>query len=617
MHNPYSATEAVVRAFGTVRAEYLDEKLFQLFAEPAYWPEIHTLRPSVLVGGRGTGKTTALRGMSYPGQRQLEGRIDDWNHIGLYWRFDTNVVSAFQGGGLTDQRWAQMFGHYVNLVFVHLIIDFLEWRARDSPDSPEVQPTQLRGAFRTLGLDAPNSLTEARAHLDDALTDFELDINNISNPEAQTSRLSVQGIPPMTLARSLKQLPDLTGKPFYFLLDEFENLTDLQQRCINTLVRHSGQDGVTFKIGVKDLGHRDLRTLNEGELLEEPADYASINIAERLSESKLFSSFAQKICENRLAQLNIEGVQIRDLLPAPGFDEEAELLLSGAARARLLAGLHNKSEIQTFTRLRASEQALLGYWSDATGEGLSELLQDWADKPGLWRGRMTNHGHAMLFATRRRLPGTRKLYAGFDTMVTISAGNVRFLLELVGSSLRVHTANGFELGKAVSYSDQTKAAQDVGATIVRQMPGFGPEGRRITQLVLGLGRVFNVMAANPESHSPEVNQFRVSDQPSDRLRSTLESGVMHLALDRFQSNKNSREGVATRSWDYRLHPILSPFFEFSSRKKRRLTTTERQLEMLISDPPRGIRAILADSGRSSSTEIPEQLTLFGAYYDGS
>src|SRR5436853_6535729 len=78
--------EQLSRLFGSYKAEWLREQLFDLFTEPAYFPELTTPRPCILVGGRGTGKTTVLRSLSYDGQYALTGRrpenILDWTYYG-------------------------------------------------------------------------------------------------------------------------------------------------------------------------------------------------------------------------------------------------------------------------------------------------------------------------------------------------------------------------------------------------------------------------------------------------------------------------------------------------------------------------------------------------------
>lgn len=67
-NNIANETSLLSKMLGLYKAEWLDEKLFELFNEPAYFKELETKRPCVLIGGRGTGKTTVLRGLSYEGQ---------------------------------------------------------------------------------------------------------------------------------------------------------------------------------------------------------------------------------------------------------------------------------------------------------------------------------------------------------------------------------------------------------------------------------------------------------------------------------------------------------------------------------------------------------------------
>jgi AAA+ superfamily predicted ATPase len=69
-----SAEEQLSDVFGSYKAEWLRERVFDYFTAPDYLPELVTARPCVLLGGRGTGKTTVLKGLSYEGQFALSGR---------------------------------------------------------------------------------------------------------------------------------------------------------------------------------------------------------------------------------------------------------------------------------------------------------------------------------------------------------------------------------------------------------------------------------------------------------------------------------------------------------------------------------------------------------------
>jgi hypothetical protein len=53
--NLSSAEEQLSELFGSYKAEWLKERLFDFFTAPDYLPELTTSRPCVLVGGRGLG----------------------------------------------------------------------------------------------------------------------------------------------------------------------------------------------------------------------------------------------------------------------------------------------------------------------------------------------------------------------------------------------------------------------------------------------------------------------------------------------------------------------------------------------------------------------------------
>ena len=128
------------------------------------------------------------------------------------------------------------------------------------------------------------------------------------------------------------------------------------------------------------------------------------------------------------------------------------------------------------------------------------------------------------------------------------------------------------------------------------------------------------MAADPIAHTPEVNQFQISGgelAPTDTEKASrlISSAVNHVALLRLEGSKPSDLGE-TKDSDYAVHPIFSAFFAFSYRRKRKMTLTYGQIVSLIEQPKVAINDILKKSDRSESDDsLPEQMTMFGAYYD--
>jgi hypothetical protein len=621
-----SAQEQLSDLFGSYKAEWLREQLFDLFTEPSYMPELMTNRPCMLVGGRGTGKTTVLRGLSYEGQFALSGRrpegIADWSFYGMYYRVNTNRVTAFTGPEVNESDWIRLFAHYFNMLLCDQVFSFLEWFGIQSGVSVELSQRDRTTVAMALQIEPRDSMRALREELEHARTRFEAQINNVA--DGQRPALSVQGAPVDALMQALSELPQFRGKTFFFLLDEYENFLDYQQQVVNTIIKHSGHL-YTFKIGVREMGWRRRSTLNQNEQLISPADYVRIDIAEKL-EGEKFISFARDVCNGRLGKLQLpyEGL-IRDvasLLPGLSEDEEAERLGVSERTAPIVdeLGRLRPTETAALSDLKPLEVFFLGFWAEAKGKALVDVLSDYLARPKEWKTRYGNYKHALLFTLRTGKRGIRKFYCGWDVYTRLAASNIRYLLELVEQSLTLHLASEHALSQPVSPETQTHAAQKVGRMNLSELEGLSVHGAQLTKVLLGLGRIFQVMAANAVGHAPEVNQFRLSDSDTDQIseedvETLLTSAVMHLALLRSPGSKPADQ-AETRDYDYMAHPIYSAFFVFSHRRKRKLLLSSAELLGLVRSPRAMIREVLTKQHRVLEDELPEQLALFEPYYYG-
>ncbi|MES1243632.1 MAG: hypothetical protein ABUT39_18640 [Acidobacteriota bacterium] len=623
---PASAEEQLSSLFGSYKAEWLKGRMFELFTEPAYFPDLITSRPCLLIGGRGTGKTTVLRCMSYEGQFVRSGsqadRIAEWPYYGVYYRVNTNRVSAFQGPELPAERWVRAFAHYFNLVLCEGILRFLEWYRIHIPSSEDLSALDWELIATSLHLAPTFSASELLRAVRKSIVSFEAYINNVADGEAVP--LSLQGAPVDALLQSLMWLPQFTGKSFFFLLDEYENFEDYQQQIVNTLIKHSGES-YTFKVGVRELGWRVRTTLNANEQLISPADYVRVHIAEKL-DGERFAAFADAVISERMARIETSvrmPKDIRLLFPGLTDEEEAEVLDrtdEGPATRAALELSENVPEVERaiLNGMPLLEKYFLVVWARAHGMSLTDCWRSYVDSPSMWSVRYGNFKHSLLFAIRKGKRGIRKYYAGWSVFVQLSAMNIRYLLELVDQSLLVHIRNGRALDAPVSPDMQTLVAQQVGKKNLAELEGLTVHGARLTKLLLGLGRIFQELAANSEGHAPEITQFHLADEGRggtiredvDRL---LTAAVMHLALLRFSGSKPGDERD-TRDYDYAVHPIFSPFFVFPHRKKRKMLLTGQQLLGLVSRPRTTIREILADHNRQIPEDLPDQMLLFEAYY---
>jgi hypothetical protein len=623
--------EQLSELFGSYKAEWLRERMFDLFTEPAYFPELATARPCMLLGGRGTGKTTVLRCLSHEGQFAISGhdvsRIAAAPFYGLYYRVNTNRVTAFRGPELTEDRWIRTFAHYLNLVLCDLVLNFLEWYQLHNPNVSEMTASDCEMIALSLNIGAASSVQELSVAIGRAKVEFEAFINNVS--DKQPLQLSMQEAPVDALFRALLRLPHFSNKSFFFLIDEYENFLDYQQQVVNTLIKHCGAL-YTFKVGVKELGWRARSTLNANEQLISPADYVRINIVEEL-EGDRFRKFSLSVANDRIQRLRVSNDEpIRDMVKAfPGLteEEEAEILdqegYGYAAKA--------KDAIVNFASAEESAQAIalpilqayfLETWAKSQNLKFTSVWKEFAQQPEEWTERYQNYKHALLYTLRKGKRGIQKHYAGWSTFTQLAAGNIRYLLELVDQSLLLHLQRGGKLSRPVPVKVQTLAAQNVGKKNISELEGLSVHGAQLTKLLLGLGRVFQLMAADVAGHAPEVNQFHIAEGDTDSSKHSqdgeaiLKAAVMHLALLRSPGNKAADE-ADTKDYDYMVHPIFSAFFVFSYRKKRKLALSYSQLLGLVTSPKRAIPEILLANNRTSEDPLPEQLLLFEGYYDAN
>ena len=617
---------------GLYKAEWLSSKLFDYFNEPGYFSELKTNRPCVLIGGRGTGKTTVLRGLSYQGQYAIQQsniskvQVKDWDFFGIYYRVNTNRVTTFQGAEVTDEKWNSYFAHYINLCFSQELLKFALWFENVSNEKIEISQRNWKKILKAFNFnDEIKNLEELDEELEISLLEFEASINQIvDNPP---KNLTMQGAPIDILSEALISGTILEGKQFFFLIDEFENFYNYQQKILNTLIKHNN-NFYTFKVGVRELGFRERATLNSNEQLTSPADYVRVDLSEIFQPNK-FKEFAELVINSRLNHSYSNGnntrLDINDLLVSLTQLEEANLLLDGDHTKILeeLNALLNEEQLEQAKLIPPGYLYFIKYWSEKEKKSLDYFILDWLKGNQEWKTRINNHFYASLFAIREGKAGIRKYYNGWDTFLSLANGNIRYLLELVHATLQeyLNEIDSVKVDSSLTISPktQTLAAIQIGKKNLSELEGLSVEGAKLTKLLLSLGRVFGVLASKPLGHTPEANQFYVQSDSDNEIEGIvkliLDQAVMHLALIRQPGNKLTGE-TDTKDYDYMIHPIFSPFFVFSYRRKRKISLSSSHILKLVNYPKLGIKDILNNSNRSESVvvSLPDQLQLFGEYY---
>ena len=606
--------------FGNYRAEWNGDDVFSHFTTPGYFAHLEQFRPCVLQGGRGSGKTTTLKGLSYQGQFRIHHeQIEEFDrvlkYIGLYRRIDTNHVRVFRGEAVVKDVWVKLFGHFFNLCIALDVASFLDWHKLKKCDDDVLDGCVLQHVCDMLQCKSVGvgSYSELKEILRGEIYRFQCYVNNVASKEVDPPRLSVIGDPIQYFMSSVCSLRQFNGKHFFVLLDEYENLEAYQQAIINTLIKHSS-DVFTFKIGVREQGWKEKHTVNETESLNDPADYSLLDIDHFFEEKQCFGTFAKDICQKRFKMVLGEDSRfdIEEFLTDLSNEEEAQLLgveQTDAVRAYNALPDELRDKIGDISALY---KFLIVQWAEMHGVRVEEEAQKVIDARNDWDVRYNNYKYQMLFRIKsgRGSGGIQKYYCGFETLVKLAANNIRYFMQLIYKIFEAHLDEGNAVFSKVSPVLQTKVARNIGEKNLAQLEGECREGSQIVRLLLGLGKIFSYKAKKDRS-AAEINQIVVSGLDSDDdMKALIDAAVLHLALIRFPGDKLNE--FETKKYGYSVHPIFAPFFIFSYRRKRKMVIPLSVLRGLSINPDLYVKlAIQAESGRGTGQDVQPELNLGG------
>lgn len=605
--------------FSDYRAEWPLPYFASLFVRPPYFTKLQALRPCLLIGGRGTGKTTALKSLRFDavGAATPGDSTASTSYLGIYIRMNKNRVRAFVNSELPEPVALKAFAHYFNILACQELCRLAAWLS--SKDQPKVQADCLALISKAFGLpESVGSIDELLKTLNQSVVQLEFWINN--GGRGETPSLSIAEAPVRYLAEALQQCGALGSRQIFCCIDEYENLSAGQQALLNAYLKHS-EPPLSYKIGLRRGGLLTRNTIDGGDQIATPDDYVEIDIKE-----EEFERFAVEVINHRLTQARKTGISVgeaRQFLPELPFDEEAQAL--GCERiSNEVTDVISKAcpaLLDWAATIPSTRLYFLKYWSDSGNGDICALAHDWQSNSATWDTRIGNYGYASLFWLSKGRKGARirKYYAGLDTFVALASGNIRYFLELVDFAISEQLKD-LDHGAAEIYLSpkaQTLAARAVAKRRLDQLEGLSERGVELKRLVLAIGKVFFELARDPAGRSPEQNSFVLSGggASKERVAALLNDGVAHLAFESSPKTKLTSSSEL-RDEEYRLHPIYCPFFEYSHRRKRRITIDPESILKLSAEPSKAISEMVGSRAQLPVKDLPEQLAMFSDFFEG-
>ena len=558
---------------------------------------------TIVLGGKGSGKTHLLRYFSFPVQPLRYTGSTDWTehvlrdgYVGIYARAGGLDANRFCGKGVLQEQWTELFFYYLELWLAQAL---LEVTARLASHIPELraheQDTVKRctAQFHRRISDAANTFGDLARTVEDMRRRLDGDVNdvvftNILRPEINcSSGTLIFGIP----AIIHQHVPVLRHVTFCYYMDEYENFNEWQQKHFNTLLRER-RPPVTFRVGARMYGMKTYATHSGNEELKEGSEFHRLRLDDRLrNHAKNYKIFAKALLDRRIsgwagprAAREIED-QFRDTAetthtyisgsprPEPPSDEPP-----AHAIRRKLKGIANHLDTEAIVNCLSYasspivEKAALYAFYQAYSKGSTDLLAIAAcisqmkataltDEQNRLHNLLKHFGddfRAQLLRSRRQ---RFKIALTLEDIITMSEGLPRVFLTIMK---HIFSWAEFERGQ-LSIGDISpfairRGVIDAALWFQHDMPQAGPDGAAIITCVARVAELFRLNRYSDKPTECSLIAFSTPvDGVSEVARSRLRDSEHRSFLIRIPSGERDRNSKQVRP-KYQLNRLLCVLF---------------------------------------------------------
>jgi len=565
-------------------------------------------QPHVFVHGhRGCGKSMMLRLMA-PDCKMLELScvINDLPYLGLYGSIKSTDLDIAEFGRIKNQFAGVVLAEHSLCLFVaSKVLQSLRDHTGTVLHSAEAR-SELQSFLQKMVLSRLPSIDGKPLKMDDDSDPLHVAIEAIDAKYSEFMDYMRQ----LSLTEEYLPFPgkvvgyreflfplcaDLTsmsfmpnGKPAYILLDDADNLNAIQTQVLNTWVSYRTGSKVSFKISTQ-LSYKHLRT-SANQRIEAPHDFKEVNISTIYTGGFAKGSYPDwvaAIVSKRLKECNIDATA-REFFPIAKEQED---------------------EIDRI------KEALKAKWAEE-GRGF---------RPGDDATRYARPDYIKsLGGTSKQ--GSTYLYAGFDQLVHISSGIIRYFLDDAASmfaeeSKILQAKNSDQIPivvQSIRPSIQDRVVRDsADALMIDNLDRLHEEAdngpaqigtkdnfKQLRNLIQALGGTFQTILMSDRSER-RVFSIALSDVPPDEVMRILKLGVRHGYL--YEGTIGTKDGLG-RTRRFVLTRRLAPVFKLDPTGfAGYLFVTSALLQSALQNPARAVREF--EQGRLGTVVADPQIAL--------
>ena len=550
---------------------------------------------TVVLGGKGSGKTHLFRYFSFPVQGLRYG-CSDWTeglrtdgYLGIYSRADGLNGSRFANKGVDPEAWREVFRQYMELWladgFLRTLISLVDHVA----DIDKCQAKVVSEFWRCLDIRprrCPHTLSEFHAHLVDCRHRLDVAVNEAAfDRTIQPDLVCTAGSLIFGLPRLLVQhVPSMGDMLISYYIDECENLLSYQQRYVNTLVRERSAP-TTFRIGARSYGMRTFATdSGDGEEIRDGSEFNLLQLdAHYRKVQKSYRKFAKQLLERR----------IEAVAESSTFRASADISDWFAPREKMLKESHHEDHhieklrkqlartgqsLFVTEKLRCTEDVILekaaifrfyqhvakgnDNFADIASEICLEIKEALAGEKNKISSIVEHYSSDFAAQISEHRRQRRQIdCSGLGDFITISEGLPRELLNVVGNVLSSASFRGeTPIAKSsISIDSQRLGILDSAKRFYSNIPMAGKNGDLIHRSIFRLGELFRLNRFADKPIECSLIGFSVRlEALSPRAQEVIEEAEQRSFLLRGIQNDRSTKQI----WDkFYLNRLLCPIFD--------------------------------------------------------
>jgi len=570
-----------VKAFEEDNAKQLStENTVHYFVPPAKFNDLFARKNHILLGSRGSGKTTWVRMLAHDHilfASKISSPIYQYardalakNMIGIYVPTNIGLVGSLKNKPWQSEDDAERFfqwrlnlhscaavlpvirsciDHYIStperrtLAELQICGDLgRQWSAGEQSRVP----TTIEGLgllLATVEAEKLSSISRARAKGSSVSEIHDYFDNDLFQPIKFAIKVVMYrvGIP--------------VDSTWMVCIDEAEYLTEGHHRILNTHLRTAAGD-LVFKIATMPFAHHTLAT-NVGDPVREGHDFEYIYVdqvpidSRGATEDAAFLKFAREVFKRRTSKLigKKSTLTLYDMLgPSPLIDEKS---------------VESREDVQQFMVL------LEKYGNDATLQRANRLLSSDIRK---FRNEILRkmHGALLLRDAMSERVGNNKLriYTGEAMVVRCSDGNPRRLMRLLNAMLkRIVSDNDGENSYPLSPTVQNEILEAVARDALNRVQSEPPHGiiayKYLTMIGTQMARTFGARRLG----SDFISSISVSESDGEHIQQFVKQAVQLSLLTPSIENAHSGPNSSCQGV-FHLAFIFSPLFGLLPRRNK-------------------------------------------------